>query len=138
MAADLAQEAFVRLYQRGSLPDAPQAWLITVAMNLFRNERGTRSRRRRLLTEARAEHALADGPAAPDQLAVAEETRCRVRETIDRMPERERRLLLLQAEGFSYREIAAGLGLHEASVGTLLARARHSFREIYEGRPDAP
>ena len=61
-----------------------------------------------------------------------------MRATIDRMPERERRLLLLQAEGFSYREIAAGLGIHEASVGTLLARARRAFRTLYEGDSDAP
>lgn len=138
LAADLAQEAFVRLYERGALPDTPSAWLITVAMNLFRNERGTRSRRRRLLTDARAEHALADRPAGADQFAVADETRRRVRASLDRMPERDRRLLLLHAEGFSYREISAGLGLHEASVGTLLARARRGFRALYEERADAP
>ena len=133
LAADLAQEAFVRLYQRGSLPDAPAAWLISVAMNLFRNERGARSRRRRLLTEARSRHAVGDGPPPPDDQAIAGETRRRVRAAIDLMPPRERRLLLLQAEGFSYREIAAGLGLHEASVGTLLARARRAFRALYQG-----
>jgi RNA polymerase sigma-70 factor (ECF subfamily) len=138
LAADLAQETFVRLYERGSLPDTPEAWLITVAMNLFRNDRGTRSRHRRLLTGARVEHALSDATPAPDQQVVADETRCRVRAAIDRMTERERRLLLLQAEGYSYREIATGLGLHEASVGTLLARARRAFRALYEGRIDAP
>jgi RNA polymerase sigma factor (sigma-70 family) len=138
LSADVAQEAFVRLYRRGALPETPAAWLISVAMNLFRNERNTRGRRRRLLTEARSRHALADAAPAPDDLAVAGETRRRVRATIDRMPERERRLLLLQAEGFSYREIAAGLGIHEASVGTLLARARRAFRTLYEGDSDAP
>lgn len=137
LAADLAQEAFIRLYQRGALPDAPEAWLITVAMNLFRNDRGTRARRRRLLTDARAADALADPPSPPDELAVTEETRVRVRAALDRMPERERRLLLLSAEGFSYREIAAGLGLHEPSVGTLLARARRDFRMLYEASGDA-
>ena len=138
LSADLAQEAFVRLYQRGTLPDTPAAWLISVAMNLFRNERSTRGRRGRLLTEARSRHALGDAAPAPDEQAVAAETRSRVRATIDRMPERERRLLLLHAEGFSYREIAAGLGIHEASVGTLLARARRAFRALYEGTSDAP
>lgn len=138
LAADLAQEAFVRLYQRGALPEAPAAWLITVAMNLFRNERTTRSRRGRILTEARSRHALGDPAPSPDDETVAAETRGRVRATIDAMPERERRLLLLHAEGFSYREIASGLGIHEASVGTLLARARVAFRTLYEGEGDAP
>jgi RNA polymerase sigma-70 factor (ECF subfamily) len=136
LAADLAQEAFVRLYQRGALPDAPEAWLITVAMNLFRNDRGSRRRRQRLLTEARAANVLAEGDRLPDDQVVAEETRVRVRAAIDRMPERERRLLLLSVEGFSYREIADSLGLHEASVGTLLARARRRFRALYEERAD--
>jgi RNA polymerase sigma factor (sigma-70 family) len=138
LAADLAQEAFVRLYRRGSLPDSPQAWLISVAMNLFRNARATSSRRRRLLTAERGAQAHSDPPPTPDQAAVAGEARRRVRETLERMPERERRLLLLSTEGYSYREIAMGLGLNEASIGTLLARARGMFRETYEGRHDEP
>ncbi len=136
LADDLAQEAFVRLYRRGSLPDAPAAWLVSVAMNLFRNARASQGRRRRLLTLARAAHAHADASPAPDEAVVAEETRRRVCATLDGMPDRERRLLLLQAEGFSYREIAAGLELHEASIGTLLARARRLFREEYAGGTD--
>jgi RNA polymerase sigma factor (sigma-70 family) len=137
LAADVAQEAFVRLYRRGALPDAPEAWLISVAMNLFRNAKSSRSRRGRLLTPARSEAVLADPPPSPEQAAIAEESRSRVRAAIDRLSERERRLLLLRAEGYSYRDMAAALGLNEASVGTLLARARHAFRECY-GDPDAP
>ena len=137
LAADLAQESFMRLYLRGTLPDAPAAWLISVAMNLFRNEYGRRSRRRRLLTEDRSRQALGDAPLAPDEQVVAGETRRRVRATIEQLPERARQLLLLQAEGYSYREMAAGLGLHEASVGTLLARARQEFRELFGDRADA-
>lgn len=137
LAADVAQEAFVRLYRRGALPDAPEAWLISVAMNLFRNVKSSRSRRRRLLTPARSEVVLSDPPPSPEQAAIAEESRGRVRAAIDRLPERERRLLLLRAEGYSYRDMAAALDLNEASVGTLLARARRAFRECY-GDPDAP
>ena len=132
LAADLVQEAFVRLYQRGALPDAPEAWLITVAMNLFRNEKSTRSRRLRLLTETRSEGVLSDPPPAPDAHVAGDEPRARVRATLDRLPERERRMLLLRAEGYGYREIAAALGLNEASVGVLLARAKRAFRERYE------
>jgi len=132
LAADVAQEAFVKLYQRGSLPDVPEAWVISVAMNLFRNAATTRSRRLRLLTPARGENVLSDPPPAPDAAVEAEDTRRRVRSALDRMSERERHMLLLRAEGLSYRDIAAALLMNEASVGVLLARARRAFRKIYE------
>lgn len=131
LAADLAQEAFIRLYQRGSLPDVPQAWLITVAMNLFRNAKSSRTRRHRLLTLSRGEAAHSDPPPSPEHAAVAADTRRQVRLAVDRLSERERDILLLRAEGYSYREIATALDLHEASVGTLLARAVRAFRETY-------
>ena len=62
LASDLAQDSFAKLYRRGSLPDRPNAWLVTVALNLFRNTRSTASRRLRLLTVERAEHVHADPP----------------------------------------------------------------------------
>lgn len=138
LAADLAQEAFIRLYRRGSLPDAPQAWLISVAMNLLRNAKTSLRRRRRLLSLARAEAVHSDPPPSPGQFAEAEESRRRVRVAIDRLPERERRLLMLRAEGYAYRDIARALELNEASVGTLLARAKRIFRESYQRAGDAP
>jgi RNA polymerase sigma-70 factor (ECF subfamily) len=131
LAADLAQEAFVRLYRRGSLPDEPDAWLISVAMNLFRNARKTTARRRRLLSGSGSGAAHGDPSAVPGRSLEAERTRQRVRAALDRVPDRERSLLLLRAEGYSYRDLACALGLNEASVGTLLARARRAFRESY-------
>jgi RNA polymerase sigma-70 factor (ECF subfamily) len=136
LAADLAQEAFVKLHRRGSLPDLPEAWLITVAMNLFRNARSSRTRRRRLLTVSRGESAHSDPPPSPEEATVAADARRQVRLAVDRLPDRERDILLLRAEGYSYREIATALDLNEASVGTLLARAVRAFRESYED-PDA-
>jgi RNA polymerase sigma factor (sigma-70 family) len=132
LAADLAQETFVRLYRRGALPDTPEAWLITVAMNLLRNAKSRETRRRGLLTPARGELAHSEPPRSPDDDATAEESRRRVRAAIDRLPERERRMLLLRAEGYSYGDIATALGISAGSVGTLLARAREAFRHHYE------
>lgn len=131
LASDLAQEAFVRLYRRGSLPDAPPAWLAAVAMNLFRNDRTTASRRRRLLTLARGADAHADPAPEPDASIESQESRVAVRAALDRLPERERRLLLLRAEGYGYREIAEIVGVGETSVGTYVARAKEAFmREL--------
>lgn len=137
LAADLAQEAFVRLHKRGEMPDSPSAWLVSVALNLFRNLRNAERRRRELLTPERAAHSMGEGSAAPDALDTMRDVRARVRRTLDAMPERDRDLLLLHSEGYRYREIALALGLNEASVGTLLARARRGFKDRYEGNSDA-
>lgn len=138
LAADIAQDAFLRLYERGSLPDAPTAWLVSVAMNLFRNASAASRRRLRLLTPDRAERVLADPPPSPREVVEAGETQRIVRSALDRIPERDRRMLLLRAEGFSYRDIATALAMNEASVGTLLARANHAFRRSYQDALDAP
>lgn len=132
LAADVVQEAFVKLYQRGALPDEPEAWLISVAMNLFRNEKGKRTRRLRLLTPERGERTLGDAPARPDEAALSDDCRRTVRAALNRLPERDRQMLLLHAEGYRYREIALALKMNEASIGTLLARARRAFQETYE------
>jgi RNA polymerase sigma-70 factor (ECF subfamily) len=138
LASDLAQETLVKLYQRGSMPDAPEGWMIAVATNLFRNVESNRVRRARLLTVARGAELAADPPPSPAEALEAEESGRRMRNVIDKLPLRERQLLLLRAEGYSYREIAVALDLNEASVGTLLARAKGAFRGLYEGSVDAP
>jgi RNA polymerase sigma factor (sigma-70 family) len=124
LASDLAQEAFVRLYRRGSLPDSPAAWLATVGTNLFRNHMRKRTRRRRLLTVSRGAFAHSDPAPSPASAPEASETARCVRRALDQLPERDRQLLLLRSQGYSYHELAEVLGLHEASVGTLLSRAR--------------
>lgn len=136
-AADLAQEAFVRLHRRGVLPDAPEAWLVTVALNLMRNEGTTRRRRERLLEPVRGERLLGDAPPAPDEFGKGADVRRRVRAALDQVSERERQLLVLRAEGYAYGEIAQMLELNEASIGVFLARARRAFLAVYEEADDA-
>jgi RNA polymerase sigma factor (sigma-70 family) len=138
LAADLAQEAFVRLYQRGRMPECPEAWIITVATNLFRNERAKGGRRKARLTRSRAAEVHSDPPASPSEHASWSETRADVRRALDRLTLRERQLLLLRAEGYAYRDIASALALHEASVGKLLARARGAFKAAFEETVHAP
>ena len=62
-----------------------------------------------------------------------------VRAALDQLSARDRDALLLKAEGFSYDDIAATLGLARGAVGTTLSRARQKLVEAYragEGRHD--
>jgi DNA-directed RNA polymerase specialized sigma24 family protein len=70
VASDVAQEAFVRLYRRGSLPADAGAWLVSVANNLLRDEGRKRDRRRKLLGLWSADAPV--GAAAPDPVAEME------------------------------------------------------------------
>jgi RNA polymerase sigma factor (sigma-70 family) len=137
LAADLAQETFIKLYERGSLPEVPGAWLITVAMNLFRNAHTTRERRSRLLQVVPEAERFADRTVSPPHSAQSRDLERKVRRALDGMPERERQMLLLRAEGYSYKDIAEALSLQETSVGVMLARAKRAFVALYEDRSDA-
>ncbi len=137
VADDLAQEAFVRLYRRRSMPDAPAAWLVSVAMNLFRNVATATTRRQRLISVVRAEHSHADPAAPTDAAAESGDVRARVRAALERLSERDRSLLLLRAEGYRYSEIAAALKINPASIGTLIARAEAAFRAYHQGTSNA-
>jgi RNA polymerase sigma factor (sigma-70 family) len=138
LAADLAQEAFVRLYRRGEVPEDARAWLGTVATNLFRDERRRSSRRLRLLSEQPPELTLGAPAPAPDAGAISVEQRESVRSALDRLSLRDRQMLLLRHEGYSYREIAQALGVPETGVGTQLIRATAAFRAAFLEEHRAP
>lgn len=132
LASELAQEAFVRLYQRRSPPDDPEAWLFTVGTNLLRNAGSKRARRARLLDAHRSRAVHSDEAPSPEVTTEAAEDRQRVRRAIDQLAERDRELLMLFSEGYSYREMATILRLNQVSVGTLLRRAKDAFRTAFE------
>lgn len=132
-AADLMQETFVRLHDRGSLPDDVRAWLTTVATNLLRDDRKTAARRNHLAEKFNADLMPAPAP-SPEVATEALERRDAVRAALATLPERDRTLLLLRHEGFSYREIAAVANVAAGSVGTLLIRATAAFHTACEER----
>lgn len=132
---DLAQEVFMRLYERplaGGADVNLGGWLYRVASNTGFN--ALRSRRRhwnRLLRWARFERPL--GAESPNPAVEAERkaTAGIIRETLARLPERDRTALILRHSGVSYAEIAAALDVKPNSVGTILARAERALRERY-------
>ena len=124
-AEDLAQEAFFRLLDRGAQgTDAGlRSWLFRVATNLARDRSRTWETRRRILSSVPPPESA---PSPEKDLDRAEDAR-RVREALEVLTERDREMLLLRQEGFSYREIAEVSGVSHRSVGTILARALKRF-----------
>jgi RNA polymerase sigma-70 factor (ECF subfamily) len=124
-AEDLAQEAFFRLLDRGA--DGTEAglrsWLFSVATNLVRDRARTRDTRRRILSGFPPPET---DPGPEEEVARAEEIQ-RVRRALEVLSPRDREMLLLRQEGFSYREIAEVSGVSDRSVGTILARALRRF-----------
>lgn len=127
-ADDLAQEAFVRLLNHDVDGEKVRSWLFTVATNLVRDRARTRTRRARLRETPDLDP---DTPESPDESLAREERKERVRRALDRLKPRDREMLLMREEGFSYAEIAEATGVKETSVGALLARALDRFDSAY-------
>jgi RNA polymerase sigma-70 factor, ECF subfamily len=128
-AEDAAQEAFVRLLERPIPEDEARAWLFTVALNLVRDGARRSARRRELLTVTPVSAAA---PETPEEVTERSERIESVRRALDRVPERDRQLLLMREEGFTYEEIARVVGVAPGSVGTLVGRALRRFADVYK------
>lgn len=123
LAADAAQEAFVRMLERPPQPTHVRAWLYRVATNVALERKRTAGRRLRILAGGHDRAAIGDAPIAPDAALEKAEARRQVHDALLTLPERDRTILLMREEGFSHREIADSVGTTTGSVGTLLARA---------------
>lgn len=124
VAEDACQEAFVRLAENDPRDlDDPRAWLFKVATNAARDALRTRSRRGRILEEKRDSVPEPHAPPVPDEELERRETRRRVRQGLDQLSPRDRRVLLMREEGFRHREIAEAVGTTTGAVGTIIARA---------------
>ena len=134
LAEDVVQEVFLRLYQN---LDAAQrdgllrAWLLRVTANVSRNMLRGLGRARTRDGAFVALTAQIKQATLPDEELLREAEIAETRRVLDKLKEPMRSCLLLKHEGLSYREIAAALGIKEASVGGFIARARHEFVRMY-------
>lgn len=118
-AEDVVQETFLKLLRHldadGDTSNL-RGWLFTVAAHAARDRQRGRARWTAWLP---VHDAAVPPPVLPD-----EDGRLKIaRDTLRRLPERDRLLLALRAQGLSYRDIAAAAHLKPASVGRLLTRA---------------
>jgi RNA polymerase sigma factor (sigma-70 family) len=130
-AADLLQEAFVRLLREGDVRQAPldaRAWLFRVAGNL-----AVSAARRRLTIRRWAPWLAArDAEASPEQEYLRREDADRVHAALANLRADDRVGLLMAAHGCATAEIAHALGRSELATRSLLCRARIKLRDQVE------
>jgi RNA polymerase sigma-70 factor (ECF subfamily) len=130
-AEDLLQEAFIRLIREarsGRLPDAVRPWLYRVATN------AAISRARHGAVWNRLVPRLVDRrePLGPESAALRAERATELHTAVAELPPDGRAALLLAAQGFDGREIAASIGRTEGATRTLLCRSRVRLRLVLE------
>src|SRR5688500_13830595 len=123
LAADAAQEAFVRLVERPPQDRHVRAWLFAVATNVARDNARARARWATLLMGSPGRAPMGDVGPGPDGAAESAERRKVVRAALDRLSWKERTVLLMREEGFAHHEIADAVGTTTGLVGTMIARA---------------
>ncbi len=142
-AADLAQEAFVRVYQNRLKFDRGRkfsTWLYAIAANLARDRVRWRLRHPQVSLDAENEETggtLADAVAgqspSPSQLMEAKEKAAAVRRAIAELAEDLRLpLVLAEYEGRAQGEIASILDCSVKAVEMRLYRARRQLRKRLE------
>jgi len=140
-ARDLSQEAFARAYRARDRidPELPfYTWYYQILRRLcFNFIRDRKSRREKLSQES---HWIAENAGwrakqdNPQSRVVRNEIRERVRAAIERLPDREREVLVLKEfEGLRYREIAQLLGIPLGTVMSRLYTARKHLAAVIEG-----
>jgi RNA polymerase sigma-70 factor (ECF subfamily) len=128
-AEEAASEAFWRLYRKPPRTRANiEAWLYRTALRAALDENKKSRRRARYESLASAGKVCATNTVEPGM------ERESVRQTLTALDADQVALILLRAEGLTYAELAAGLGLNPASVGTMLSRAEEAFRKEYVNR----
>ncbi|MBW2455625.1 MAG: RNA polymerase sigma factor [Deltaproteobacteria bacterium] len=138
LAEDLLQETFMRL-ARHAVSLAPDsridAWLFTVARNLFLSHRRWALLDIARVSELRLWAQLEPNRPTPFAQAAANETEQLIEQAIADLPLAYRETILLVAvEGMSPTEAAAVMGLKPAAVRQRLARAR----AMIQARLDRP
>lgn len=130
---DVVQEAFARLVREvaaGRSPDAVRPWLYRVAHNLAVSE----------LRRPGSREAELDVPGRPEPRAASAEAELEawsldpaLRAALGSLSPAARRSVLLAADGYSSREIAAAVGRTELASRALLCRARRALRDLLTG-----
>ncbi|NIL99439.1 MAG: sigma-70 family RNA polymerase sigma factor [Acidobacteria bacterium] len=134
-AMDLSQDAFARAYRARQKinPDMQfYTWFYQILRRLCFNFIRDRKLHRAKLREQKSwivdDAEYRSGQRSPQRNVEREETRRRVRQAIETLPDREREVLVLKEfEGLKYREIADIVGI---PIGTVMSRLYSARRNL--------
>ena len=132
-ADDLAQETFIRVYEK--LPSfraesSLRTWVSVIAMNMFRQSLRKKPHPPTLKID---EIRIPGDQGNPERIVIKSEMQwCIAHVLHHHMPRHFREVLILRdLQGFSYKEICEILGLSMSTVKTRIHRARTAFRDHF-------
>lgn len=141
-AEDLYQQTFLKAFELHgniSLDKNPKAFLLSIATNLWKNQKSKYARRERIAPTISSEadgvqlEAVEDGTDMLERLVKKEELE-QLRECIDRLPEKQKRVITLFYAGeLSLEEIARVLKIPKGTVKSRLHHAKEQLRMEMEG-----
>lgn len=139
-ADDLYQDTFLKMVELGERLDIrsnPKSYLLSVAVNLWRNRKRKFAWRQRItgpvLSMEDAEPELSDREPSPEEQTVSREEERLVRRAVDDLPERYRLVVLLfYMEELKLSEISRILRLPEGTVKSRLFKARKLLKQELE------
>jgi RNA polymerase sigma-70 factor, ECF subfamily len=135
-AEDAVQEAFLRvLRHRDTLGEVRdhRVWLIRIVWNIVLDRKRRAKTRPETDDVADLARVLPSNGLSAEELAAAAQHHAHVLACVDRLPEKERQVLVLSAfEELSSVEIAAVLDITESSVRSRLFRARNLIAELLD------
>ncbi|MGZ4122450.1 MAG: RNA polymerase sigma factor SigX [Tumebacillaceae bacterium] len=131
VAEDLAQEVFLRLHDQDiTRIDNIGAWLTQAGTYAAYNH--LRGEKRRIARDEQQSDASTTVEPSTEERWLQQEEIASVREALIDLNERDRTLLLLKYSGYDYQELANVTQVEQSSIGTLLARAKRRFRDLYQ------
>jgi RNA polymerase sigma-70 factor, ECF subfamily len=127
---DLLQETFLRFYlelKKNIRLTNPRAWLYKVFLNLFKTESNSE---KRLIQNNDNPGNITDNIYDLQAEYFNKEKHNIVVDTLSHLPEKDKEILLLYQNGFSYSEMAEIMEINPNSVGTTIVRAIEKLRGV--------
>jgi len=133
-AEDVVQETMIKVWNRRERWDeieSMEAFCLTICRNISLDKMRKMENLSQSLEEGQDAPDLSYA-SNPEEQAMQQDRIALVRKLIDRLPEKQRSIMLLrETEGKSYKEIAAVMEISEEQVKVNLFRARQTIKQWY-------